>query len=146
MRPGLGFGGSCLPKDVRSLIAMGIEYGQTMSVAKAVDEANREQPVRYARALAQLRREHHPLRRDAERPLEDVDHLAGPDRAMAADVYRQRILVCVEQSDEGVDHVVDLGVVALREAACEELDRFAPEHPAGEGVDRQVRSLPRPVD
>lgn len=51
LRPGLGYGGSCLPKDVRSLVAMGVEHGQPMSLAKAVDEVNREQPVRYARAL-----------------------------------------------------------------------------------------------
>lgn len=51
MRPGLGYGGSCLPKDVRSLIAMGTEYGRPMDLARAVDDVNRSQPVRYARLL-----------------------------------------------------------------------------------------------
>ena len=51
MRPGLGYGGSCLPKDVRSLIAMGTEHGRPMELAKAVDDVNRSQPVRYARIL-----------------------------------------------------------------------------------------------
>jgi UDPglucose 6-dehydrogenase len=51
MRPGLGYGGSCLPKDVRSLIAMGSDHGRPMDLAKAVDDVNRSQPVRYARLL-----------------------------------------------------------------------------------------------
>ncbi len=51
MRPGLGYGGSCLPKDVRSLIAMGTEHGRPMELARAVDDVNRSQPVRYARLL-----------------------------------------------------------------------------------------------
>ena len=51
MRPGLGYGGSCLPKDVRSLIAMGTEHGRPMDLARAVDDVNRSQPVRYARLL-----------------------------------------------------------------------------------------------
>ena len=51
MRPGLGYGGSCLPKDVRSLIAMGTEHGRPMDLARAVDDINRNQPVRYARLL-----------------------------------------------------------------------------------------------
>ena len=53
MRPGLGYGGSCLPKDVRSLIAMGTEHGRSMELAKAVDDVNRSQPIRYARLLEQ---------------------------------------------------------------------------------------------
>jgi UDPglucose 6-dehydrogenase len=53
MRPGLGYGGSCLPKDVRSLIAMGTEHGRSMDLARAVDDVNRNQPVRYARLLEQ---------------------------------------------------------------------------------------------
>jgi UDPglucose 6-dehydrogenase len=48
LRAGLGYGGSCLPKDVRSLISMGRDHGLTMGLAEAVDGLNAEQPEAYA--------------------------------------------------------------------------------------------------
>ena len=53
LRPGLGYGGSCLPKDVRSMIAQGEEHGETMTLARAVDDVNRLQGVRAADRLAE---------------------------------------------------------------------------------------------
>ena len=41
---GCGFGGSCLPKDVRALIAEGERLGQPMRMLRAVIETNEEQP------------------------------------------------------------------------------------------------------
>jgi UDPglucose 6-dehydrogenase len=52
LRPGLGYGGSCLPKDVRSMIAQGDEYGEPMALARAVDEVNRRQAERAADRIA----------------------------------------------------------------------------------------------
>ena len=46
MRPGIGYGGSCLPKDVRSLIATGADHGIEMRLATAVDAVNRLQTDR----------------------------------------------------------------------------------------------------
>lgn len=45
--PGVGFGGSCFPKDVKALIAIAAQYGYNFSILKAVDEVNREAVTRF---------------------------------------------------------------------------------------------------
>jgi UDPglucose 6-dehydrogenase len=42
--PGCGFGGSCLPKDLRALIAHGEQAGQPMGLLRAVAAVNERQP------------------------------------------------------------------------------------------------------
>ena len=49
--PGVGFGGSCLPKDIRALINMGSAYGVEMAIAKAVQQANKRQQERFAKRV-----------------------------------------------------------------------------------------------
>jgi UDPglucose 6-dehydrogenase len=41
--PGVGYGGSCFPKDVKALIRMGHAAGVPMNVIEAVDRTNEEQ-------------------------------------------------------------------------------------------------------
>ncbi len=41
--PGVGYGGSCFPKDVKALIRMGHEAGVPMNVIEAVDRTNESQ-------------------------------------------------------------------------------------------------------
>lgn len=41
--PGVGYGGSCFPKDVKALIKTAHENGYSMSVLKAVEEVNEKQ-------------------------------------------------------------------------------------------------------
>jgi UDPglucose 6-dehydrogenase len=41
--PGVGFGGSCFPKDIQALRRMGDKYGSPMTVLAKVDEANDRQ-------------------------------------------------------------------------------------------------------
>jgi len=43
--PGLGFGGSCFPKDVKALVHTGQEVGVPMSVVQAADQVNDRQKL-----------------------------------------------------------------------------------------------------
>jgi UDPglucose 6-dehydrogenase len=52
--PGLGFGGSCFPKDLRALVRTGQEHDVNLAVARAAIEANKR-PVQ--RMLGHLERE-----------------------------------------------------------------------------------------
>lgn len=52
LQPGMGFGGSCLPKDLSSLLQFGDEHGVVLGVARAVHEANERQSHLLASLLA----------------------------------------------------------------------------------------------
>ncbi len=53
--PGVGYGGSCFPKDVKALLRMGQEAGTELGVVAAVDEANeRQKRLLVARITAHL--------------------------------------------------------------------------------------------
>ena len=41
--PGIGFGGSCFPKDVKALIKTGKDYGYTLELVQAVENVNNRQ-------------------------------------------------------------------------------------------------------
>ncbi|MCX6707549.1 MAG: UDP-glucose/GDP-mannose dehydrogenase family protein [Candidatus Woesearchaeota archaeon] len=43
LQAGVGYGGSCFPKDVRGLISTGKDYGVDFKILKAVDDVNEEQ-------------------------------------------------------------------------------------------------------
>ena len=51
LKAGCGFGGSCLPKDVKALIAHGQCAGQSMPLLEAVIRVNEEQPKRVVQLL-----------------------------------------------------------------------------------------------
>ncbi|MBA2701680.1 MAG: UDP-glucose/GDP-mannose dehydrogenase family protein [Chloroflexi bacterium] len=48
MRPGLGFGGSCLPKELKALAVSGRDRGLGMYVTRAASDANTAQQLRFA--------------------------------------------------------------------------------------------------
>jgi UDPglucose 6-dehydrogenase len=41
--PGVGYGGSCFPKDVKALIKTGDEFGRALEILKAVEQVNEKQ-------------------------------------------------------------------------------------------------------
>jgi len=45
--PGVGYGGSCFPKDVKALIRVAERHGYELKIAKAVDEVNFAQRERF---------------------------------------------------------------------------------------------------
>ncbi len=49
--PGVGYGGSCFPKDVSALISMGEETGHRMTIVEAVDSANQRQRRNFAQKV-----------------------------------------------------------------------------------------------
>jgi len=48
---GIGYGGSCFPKDVRALIASGEEHGARMQLIEAVHKVNQAQRKRFVQAI-----------------------------------------------------------------------------------------------
>jgi UDPglucose 6-dehydrogenase len=51
---GLGWGGSCLPKDIRALIYMAKNYGIPLRLVRAVEQVNQQQSRFVARKLGKL--------------------------------------------------------------------------------------------
>jgi UDPglucose 6-dehydrogenase len=53
MRPSYGFGGSCLPKEVRTLSNAGLDRGLPMHLARAIADANADHQRQFARRIVQ---------------------------------------------------------------------------------------------
>jgi UDPglucose 6-dehydrogenase len=49
--PGVGYGGSCFPKDIRALIDTGRQVQYDMRILEAVDTVNRGQPLRFVEKI-----------------------------------------------------------------------------------------------
>jgi UDPglucose 6-dehydrogenase len=53
MRPSYGFGGSCLPKEVRTLSSAGLDRGLPMHLTSVIADANADHQRRFARRIAE---------------------------------------------------------------------------------------------
>jgi UDPglucose 6-dehydrogenase len=51
--PGVGFGGSCFPKDIKALIDTGRQHSYDMQILEAVDEVNQNQSTRFVERVRQ---------------------------------------------------------------------------------------------
>lgn len=51
--PGIGYGGSCFPKDVQALIRTGKEHGLELLISQAVEEVNRAQKLSMVRKIVE---------------------------------------------------------------------------------------------
>ena len=51
LNAGIGYGGSCFPKDVRALAATGLEYGYSMSIVQSVEDANDKQRLLFVERI-----------------------------------------------------------------------------------------------
>lgn len=49
--PGVGFGGSCFPKDIKALIDTGRQHKYGMQILEAVDTVNQSQPARFVEKI-----------------------------------------------------------------------------------------------
>ncbi|MGE3801123.1 MAG: UDP-glucose/GDP-mannose dehydrogenase family protein [Candidatus Kapaibacterium sp.] len=49
--PGVGYGGSCFPKDVRAILKTAEEHGAELRILSSVVEVNREQPLFFTRKI-----------------------------------------------------------------------------------------------
>jgi UDPglucose 6-dehydrogenase len=51
--PGVGFGGSCFPKDIKALIETGRQHSYDMQILEAVDAVNQNQATRFVERVRQ---------------------------------------------------------------------------------------------
>ncbi len=58
MYPGVGYGGSCFPKDVKALIDTGKSYGIDTALLKAVDKVNEQAKERYVEHIEKMLKGH----------------------------------------------------------------------------------------
>jgi UDPglucose 6-dehydrogenase len=54
LRPGLGFGGPCFPRDTRALTAFASQFGISSEISQSVEKMNNRQPYAIAKRILNL--------------------------------------------------------------------------------------------
>lgn len=112
-RTGIGWGGSCFPKDVKALIRKAEEIGEDPIILKAVVEVNEKQPLK----LIELLKKHVPELRDKR-----IGVLGLAFKPNTDDVRETRAYVIVKKLlEEGAK------VLAYDPQAMENFRRFYPD-------------------
>lgn len=112
-KSGLGFGGSCFPKDVKAIIRKAEEVGEEPILLKAVIEVNERQPIK----LIELLKRHVP-----ELKGRKVGVLGLAFKPNTDDVRETRAYIVIKKLlDEGAD------IVTYDPKAMENFKRFYPE-------------------
>lgn len=88
LNAGIGYGGSCLPKDIAALINFGNSIGCKMEMAKAIRKVNIEQHKRFVRGIV----EHFKGRRQARLAVWGLAFKAGTD-----DIRNSPAVYCIEE-------------------------------------------------
>lgn len=128
MRPGLGFGGSCLPKELEVVASSGRRMGLPMHIARAAATVNADQQARFARRI--LRELGSGSRRVALLGLSfkaGTDDLRGsPSMTLAQHLVDAGVEVVghdpVVAPAAAVQHVTGMRVVPDLETAVEQAD------------------------
>lgn len=111
--PGVGYGGSCFPKDVQALAALGRECGVRMRVAEAAHLANKEQALFLARLVraalrGSLKGKHVALWGLAFKPETD-DIRESPAVKLAEALLDQGATVCGNDPEAGENFATRFG-------------------------------------
>jgi len=130
---GLGYGGSCFPKDVRALRHMGRERGVELGLAAAVEAANARQQERFARRVTEWF--------GAEAPGGRAAVWGLSFKARTDDVRESPALYCVERflaAGLGVRAYDPEAMVAARGSLGASVELCATGYEALEGSDALV--------
>jgi UDPglucose 6-dehydrogenase len=114
---GVGFGGSCFPKDVRALIHTGDSHACPMDIVKAAKEANQRQQERFARHVIDYYR---PQSRETTLAVWGLAFKARTD-----DIRESPAVFCVEQFLEAGIAVKAHDPEAMKTAQAYFRDRIA---------------------
>lgn len=124
--PGVGYGGSCFPKDVRALSRIGVEHKLRLQIVEAVDQVNTEQKKRMVKKISghfpSLRGKHFALWGLAFKPKTD-DVREAPSLTIIEELVAQGATVCAYDPE-----AIDTAKIALQQMGL-----------YGEGKDKGIR-------